>query len=62
MVRVIQRVGGVIIREVIIITKVMLMQGRVKCNLLGRLPRLMIKLTIMPFQEKLRSRHLMPSL
>lgn len=48
MVRV-HRVGGVIIKEVVVETIMVVIQGRVEYILLGRSPRLIIEVSLIPF-------------
>lgn len=48
-VRIIYRMSEVIIKEVVVEIEVIIMQEKMVCNLLRRLPRLMIELIFMPF-------------
>lgn len=51
--RVVKKVGGVIIMEVVLEIRIVVMHEEVVPSLL-RMPRLMIKLIIIPFYKRLR--------
>lgn len=62
MLSIIHRVDLVTNKEFMVETKVMVVQGWVEHSLIERLPNMMIELTIMPFQSRLRPRRMMLSL